>query len=304
MSTERNPNQDAARTIECLMMTDRGGRITSWNGVEIDSRALQRISRFQMEPVFIQEILEDIQEGSGCLFETARQDASVRRFFDMLTVAGLPLLVDFWIQFLNDRVIVGIRDASRAEDLMLHYRTLFDDMRHRMGNYAMVIMSQLEDLRDGVAVEDVMRRVESLQRAQRLVFDVKQVLVCDFVHMIRQTFDGFDVKIVSHHQPDENLAPEPFRALNVILTELSTNSIKHGALGQKGVVELVMGTCDGCLEIDWHEQTRGKASALKQEMSGLGLEIMQRIARSVRGTFTPIFENGDFTARVAVPLTR
>lgn len=91
------------------------------------------------------------------------------------------------------------------------------------------------------------------------------------------------------------------RAVALVLGELMTNSLKHGALARGEPVSVAAQRQGEMVEIRWTEATRFDPAALHAPGSGSGLSLMTRMAKSHRGSLTLDWRDDRLDARLELP---
>ena len=90
--------------------------------------------------------------------------------------------------------------------------------------------------------------------------------------------------------------------LTLVLEELFTNSIKHGALRNTRSVRVSAEQHDGVLKLDWREPLAAVLASAASPSEGSGYRLMERMARAHRGSFTIAANNGELIAHLEVPV--
>ena len=127
--------------------------------------------------------------------------------------------------------------------------------------------------------------------------------------LVRDIVDGFDTargSVNIGEIPEVMLADEQVRFIALVLGELSTNSIKHGALKAGLPIALSGSRQDGTVELLWRETLGGApASGVDDAPSkpdgGRGNGLMQRMAKAHGATLDVSLETELLEARLRFP---
>ncbi len=185
------------------------------------------------------------------------------------------------------------RRQYEARALLSRYELLARELQHRTKNLLSVILSiAAASLRDGGGGgEALIARLHSLARAQDLIFEeggsgaLLQHIVARVVESFgaRVTFDG----------PEVFLKANVAQGFALIVHELATNAVKHGALSDPGGTVQVRwrfnaGTQEPTITFTWQEE--GGPPLVPPERRGFGTLLLEKAVASAGGP--PRFEYG------------
>lgn len=188
------------------------------------------------------------------------------------------------------------------------------EMEHRIQNVftvltATVSLSQRCASTPQQLADSLRSRIGALARAQALLKDVRSA-GCVWLHnVIEGELAPFvDLGRMSINGPRLRLGGPQAVAMNVIVHELTTNAVKHGALahpdGRLTVdwrIEPSMST--DCLVLRWKEHCGGVVAA--SHGGGLGLKLLTASAReTLRGDILLEFEKTGLVATLIVPASQ
>lgn len=197
-------------------------------------------------------------------------------------------------------VLVVSKDVTDAVTSRKMYDTIALEMRHRLKNAFAVasaiakISSRKHPEYQGF-VEELVGRFSSLAVAQAKLVDTAsdfplRSLVSDIVDAAGISDETINVSDL----PDCRVDESQMRVIAVVIGELTTNSLKYGALRSGVPVQ-----CSGRLEEDWlhlswSEPVAGVIDTQSEDGSSTstGLMVIQRIVMSAGGQVTRRIENG------------
>lgn len=180
----------------------------------------------------------------------------------------------------RERRVEAEREADHAGDIAR-------EMRHRLKNLLAVVSAVAKLLaRHTVDARDLAGKLEdkliALSRAQDLL-TIRRDQPVTAPEAVAQVIDasGAGERIVADDIPALCLPDESIQQLALILGELQTNALKHGALrGEEGRVEVTGTAGDGMLTLRWQEDC-ARAVAPVEAGHG-GFQLIRRLG-SARG---------------------
>ncbi|MDP1554911.1 MAG: PAS domain-containing protein [Hyphomonas sp.] len=206
------------------------------------------------------------------------------------------------------RILVVSKDVTDAVTNRKMYETVALEMRHRLKN-AFAVSSAITKMSARSApehtsfAEGLVSRFSALAVAQgKLVDSAKDFplreLVSDIVNAAGVGEEVFDVSGL----PDCRVGESGMRVIAVVIGELTTNSLKYGAL-RSGSSVRCEGTIDDCwLQMSWLESLEG--IDLDTEMSSstnTGLDVMKRIVVSAGGNIDRDFDGARLLVKFSLP---
>jgi two-component sensor histidine kinase/CheY-like chemotaxis protein len=184
---------------------------------------------------------------------------------------------------------------------------VIDDLDHRMKNVLTIMHSLVtQSERRATDVEsfatDLRARIEAFAKSHeqlgRSGFDAAPLR--ELVEIKLRPFDP-DARL--HMEgPDIDLTATAYTATSMALHELTTNAVKHGALGAPEGQLSVTWRCtdDGALELCWAESHGPSVS--EPERKGLGSRIIERVIRdTLKGSAETEFAKNGLQVRIAIP---
>lgn len=203
-----------------------------------------------------------------------------------------------------------ISNAVRRERAKAQSTLLIREMAHRAGNMLQLVSSIAAQTFRHSADPDKAReafnhRLSSLARANHAIAQ-QGWSDTRFKTLAEETLSPFAEKIEMKGN-DVLLPPELSFDLGLVLSELSTNSIKYGSLGRDdGVVTLDWRTVEAengsRFEAEWMDPMSSGQAPATDKASGFGSKLIhQLVDRKWQGTIT--VEQGDqYRMRLSIPL--
>ncbi|MFN3313657.1 MAG: sensor histidine kinase [Hyphomonas sp.] len=191
----------------------------------------------------------------------------------------------------EETFLVISRDVSEAAASRTMYETIALEMRHRLKNAfavssAIAKISARQRPEHQAFAEELVGRFSSLAVAQgKLVEEASsfslRALVTDLVNAAGVGEETVDVSNLQDCEVDEM----QMRVIAVVIGELTTNSLKYGALRAGAPVCCRGHVEDGALCVSWHEPLEGSPpiEANLPTSTGTGLKVIERIVASAGG---------------------
>lgn len=180
--------------------------------------------------------------------------------------------------------VIDVTDTKANEDRL---RLLARELNHRVGN-SFAIMSSIvrQASRKTKTVDEfaktLLARIEALARANRVLVaaEAERSTFREILAMELAAFGGWQDRVRVAGQGNVRFSPEASEALTLIIHELLTNAVKHGALSVPGgTVEVqVSGRDNDQTRIDWIE--RGGPPVAPTRRPGIGSAVLQSALRS------------------------
>ena len=200
------------------------------------------------------------------------------------------------------------RDVSEHHQAMESLHTMAHEMRHRLRNAyavsgAVALASGREDAAHGEFAEALAQRLNSISAVQGSLIDPgEREQLPALVARIAQGYDHDGTLIRCGDLPAADLGEQAVRLLALVLGELATNSLKHGALRDALPVFVTAEHHEGVLKLDWREPLAAALVAASPS-EGSGFRLMERMARAHRGSFSIAQGDGTLNAHLVVPTT-
>lgn len=197
-----------------------------------------------------------------------------------------------------------LTDEKAAEERLL---LLAREVDHRANNLLAVAQSAIT-MTTAADVESyrqaLLGRIGALARAHKLLAASRwegasiQKLVRDEL----AAFAPANEQRVTVHGPEIELSPVVAQGLAMVLHELATNAVKHGAFAEEAGVLAVDWKCssDGRVDLTWRERV---SNACKEpQRRGLGLRLIARaLEGSANGKTELTWDQGGLIARLNFP---
>jgi PAS domain S-box-containing protein len=208
---------------------------------------------------------------------------------------------------------VLIRDITDRKRREMHAQILMRELEHRVHNVLARVQMVIERGAEGQHSLDEFRlsllaRIQSMVHAHELLRQTNWlgVTVTDLIA------DQLKPYATSHNNrmegPEIMLNPDATQALSMVIHELTTNAVKHGALSvPNGHITVSWeqperGT-DEALMLRWIEQGGPEVKALQREGYGCSL-IRELLTFEFGGTVEHRFSPGGVTCEISLPLER
>lgn len=196
-----------------------------------------------------------------------------------------------------DRILVSERERLIAREI-----------DHRARNALAVAQSiARQTLREGGAdnaVADLLdERLATLSRTQALLAREHWQTV-DLAALVRDELAPFDATAITIDGPHLPLPPGHAQGLALVIHELITNSVKYGALGNRGSLAISWSRCDPGVIFDWTETHVEKAAdaGMRPPSSKFGTRLIERLIRyQLRGELHRLQHETGFHCRITFP---
>jgi PAS domain S-box-containing protein len=197
-------------------------------------------------------------------------------------------------------LLLAIEDVTERRRTEHERELRFGELRHRMKNLLAVIQALARQTgaegRSGEEYRDAfLGRLEALVQANELAFGTEGVDLAALVGGVLEPYTAGDGAAAVEAGPAVTLPPARVQALALVLHELATNAVKHGALSAHGGrvrVGWEVGEADGArrLRLRWEE--RGGPPVAPPVSRGFGTELIEHVATDELGvrpelTFAP-----------------
>ena len=298
---------------DCIKILDPAGRVEFMNrngrcSMDIDD--FSAVAGQSWETLWPDEAAADIRNS----IEDAREGRSSR--FDAFcpTATGTPKWWDVQVSPVRDEqgavlaILSVSRDVTEHHHAMDSLHTMAYEMRHRLRNAyavsgAIALASGREDAGHGEFAEALAQRLNSLSAVQGSLIDPgEREQLPALVARIALSYDRDGTLIRCADLPAIDLGEQAVRLLALVLGELATNSIKHGALRDARPIAVAAEHRDGVLKLDWREPLADGIATVASPSEGSGFRLMERMARAHRGSFSIAQVDGELAAHLEVPV--
>jgi PAS domain S-box-containing protein len=200
--------------------------------------------------------------------------------------------------------------AARSDEA--HAKTLARELSHRMKNMFAVIGGIVaitgREMGAQPAAKKINDRIQALGRAYEPTLDEASVGSIDVGSAIRSVLEGYPQVADRMILEGNGMRGEAsvVATLGIVLHELATNAIKHGALSEDGGTVRVHWTeAEGgeTLLLDWHEETGRISEKIAKPSDRSGLGIIDSILQKAKGRLHRDWLPGGLHARLVLPLS-
>ena len=288
---------------DCIKVLDPSGRIRFMNPAGLSARQLNAdtdvIGRhwWDLWPAQAHAMVQDATA------KGAAGEATDFRGFGP-TARGRPKWWDVRVVPIRDAsgevsgVLVVSKDVTDAVTNRKMYDTIALEMRHRLKNAfavasAIAKISARQTPEHQPFAEDLVKRFSSLAVAQGKLVDAAsdfplRSLVSDLVDAAGVSGETINVSGL----PDCLVDEAQMRVIAVVIGELTTNSLKYGALRNGGAIHCSGRIEDEWLHISWVEPLEGATIDETEASSSTstGLTVIQRIVMSAGGQVSRVMD--------------
>lgn len=296
---------------DCVKILDPEGRVDFMNrngrcSMEIDDFCA--IAGQAWETLWPEDAADDVRAAVS----DARAGRSSRFEAFCPTAKGTPKWWDVQVSPVrNDQgdvlaILSVSRDVTERHHAMDSLHTMAHEMRHRLRNAyavsgAIALASGREETSHGEFAEALALRLNSISAVQGSLIDPgEREQLPALVARIAQAYDRDGTLIERAGLPSVDLGEQAVRLLALVLGELATNSLKHGALRDGIQVSITAAQEQGVLKLNWCEPLAAALAAASPN-DGSGFRLMERMARAHRGSFAIAQADGALTAYLEVP---
>lgn len=299
------------QSVDCVKVLDRDGRIAFMNrnglcSMEIDDFASLRGQPWDgLWPADAQQQVRDAV--------AAAQAGRPSRFEAFCpTAKGTPRWWDISVSPVHDAgggvaaILSTSRDVTPTRTSAERMETMAHEMRHRLRNAfaisgAIVRASGREEAEHEPFAIDLAQRLQTLSIAQVSLIDPHGgEPLAALVGRIAEAYGAG--RIACDGLPRVALDEQRARLVALVLGELATNSLKHGALGAGGAVAVRGTTTERSLALEWRESLPSPRAPAPSAEGGSGYGLMRRMARAHGGAFALELGEDELTARLELPL--
>jgi PAS domain S-box-containing protein len=229
----------------------------------------------------------------------ARMASGEHRWFNS---RGVPILDDDGSVLEWVGVCIDITQRKRAEDKT---RLLAREVNHRANNLLTIINAMMRQTRAGTAAELISAmqgRIGALSRVQtRLARD--QWDRTDLSKLVGEELAPFGRDVAGRFQisgPPVPLSADAAQALAIVVHELATNAVKHGALSvTAGRVAVAWSLGAGRLALSWTETGGPPVSPPSRE--GFGTRAITLLAQQLEGDVELIWMDEGLACSLTIP---
>ena len=303
---------------DCVKILDTDGRIDFMNS---NGRCILEIDDFSkvagrawdsMWPAEssgrIRNAIADAQSGSATRFEAFCPTVKGTPKWWEVTVT--PVCKPGGEPFAIMAVSRDVSERRRASESL---ETMAQEMGHRLRN-AFAISAAIAQTSGRAEPEHAEfantlgQRFGALSLVQSsLIASGDNYTLDQLVRQMAEAFSTADGLITVSSMPDLTLDEDQVRFIALVLGELSTNSIKHGALGAGRPVGIAGHREGGTLVLEWSEALGGQTArpiGVAGGGGGSGQGLMQRMARAHGATFVVTLGTDRLDARLELPVVR
>ena len=205
-----------------------------------------------------------------------------------------------------------VADVSARKEVETRLRMLVDELSHRVKNTLAVVQSITEQTFRAAGGDPATRaaligRLQSLAETHTLLTRTNWESV-DLAELVKRAIEHLAVKEARRFDaqgPHVRLTPKASLAMGLVLHELSTNALKHGAwASEQGSVSVRWRVEGENLELGWDETTANGRVAPPTRTSFGSRLIRQAVQYDLGGEVTKDFRPGGLFCVLRVPLAK
>tara|TARA_R110002020_G_scaffold14638_23_gene51887 strand:- start:577 stop:1647 length:1071 start_codon:yes stop_codon:yes gene_type:complete len=223
------------------------------------------------------------------------------------------IATDIGLLFLALRALgAQVRAHEALANALQLQRLVSQEVDHRLKNLMATVSSLISMLQKHASTpkelgDQLRERIHALSHSigmLRGAVDGEKISLRDAVHAALEPLGLSDRSRVRLEGPDVTVSSNGLIPLNLILHELGTNSLKHGAFSNgSGMLRLTWNVTDPeedapMLHLAWLE--RSGPAAIPPARTGFGTELLNRMSRSLGGACEFVFDAEGLTARISM----
>lgn len=186
---------------------------------------------------------------------------------------------------------------------------LAQELNHRVKNLfatilAIVTMSGRSAPEAEPVLESITQRIRALLTAHEVTQGSALYAHASLQSLIETTLAPYrsEAREASLDGIDLDLPERLVTPLGMVLHELTTNAIKHGAWAQEGLVEVSWEQVGDEVHLDWRET--GRDIEEKASLEGFGTQLLKASARQINGSIDRELTASGCIVRIRFPLDR
>lgn len=204
----------------------------------------------------------------------------------------------------STRVIGVLFDATEQARAEERLKTINGELRHRLKNMTnLAAIFARQTWGTDPKVESYLGRIRALGMSADLMFGAQDTALQlrDVIDRSLKPFAGDFSGQVTLEGPDASLPDRLFTGLALVLHELATNAIKHGALSlPSGRVALLWRIQGAHIQLEWRET--GGPRVTEPATCGFGLSLLRRGAMAPPNSVTLDFRPEGLIAQISLVL--
>lgn len=196
------------------------------------------------------------------------------------------------------------RDVTEAVHAQQNAEAVAAEMRHRLSNAYHIVGSLLTSFARGdsekeVFAREMITRLNALAAAQSMKVGASEYELRALVAALVLPYETPSTPIVLDSLPPCPLKQAEVDVLSMVMGELCVNSIKHGALGGGGGINVTATSDSKAVELVWAERSESPVKSHSRQ-GGQGIKIMQRVLAARQGTIEHQWVANGVDVRIAL----
>lgn len=242
----------------------------------------------------------------GALVLTQLRAISLLEFMAWLVAAVVAAVT---VGLLRRRLEQEVDKTAQLERSREMLETSLREMSHRSKNglavlTAIVTQSARSATTASELAESLSKRFGALADAQDLITE-SHAPATDIARIVRRVLAPFVIErfVLCDPPSPVSIGPDPTTTLALILHELATNAVKHGALRGEGRVEIAWREEGAAAVVEWRE-LGGVAPAAGDRAAGFGLRLVRTALAPYGGDAQVEFLPEGFACTLRMPATK
>lgn len=265
-------------------------KLTGYSNEEILGRNCNFLQGENTSVITINAIRQAIENGQEGYFEILNYKKDGTPFWNALHIGPVKDPSGDTSLFFGSQ-----RDVTNEVEARQFETTRMKELRHSMGNLMAVVGMIVRNTNEGDDVQSMRKilheRIAALGAATELIYpkmDDSRAITAQSLNPKVVPFERVFSTIIKplgcDHQfetsgPSVSLAEKEVTNLSLVLHELCTNALKHGALSHPaGKIYLTWKVADGRMQLDWLET--GRIVEEKPHRKGMGMRLLESMVSS------------------------
>jgi two-component sensor histidine kinase len=181
-----------------------------------------------------------------------------------------------------------------------HRSLLVGEIEHRGKNFLAVVESLIHQTIDDSRAQPLINRIRAVVSTLDIL-DASSKRTVDLRTILTEELGSYASERVRLDGPPVQLTAATARAMRLIVHELATNALKHGALSQpSGRIAIAWRLQSPAVQLDWREVDGPKVA--EPVSYNFGSKLITRTLKQLNAKFEPTFAETGYCYRMTIPL--